>query len=265
MQALILAGGQGTRLRPHTEALPKPLLPLGKKTILDRQIETLLSFGVERICLVTGYFADKIRVHLETQFPNRAFIYIHNAEFEQSRPAFAIIQALPTLAKEDCLYLNGDVLYDREILARIMDAPTSATALQRGTWDEEQVKIIHDENGYVSHLSKNIPAEDSCGEFIGVTKLSAGFLSAITTVVATQGAETFRYSFAIDLLDHALHVSGEPIQAIDVTDLSATEIDTPEDYARALQTHAALEQSEHAQDLITRSESHPRVIPPCPA
>jgi NDP-sugar pyrophosphorylase family protein len=49
MQAVILAGGLGKRLRPFTETIPKPLLPIGEKAILEIQIERLKSFGIEEI------------------------------------------------------------------------------------------------------------------------------------------------------------------------------------------------------------------------
>ena len=243
MNALILAGGQGTRLRPHTEAVPKPLLPLGKYTILDRQIRTLERFGIERITLVTGYFAEKIRAHVAAAFPGRAFSFVHNAEFERSRPAFAIIQALPGLLGGDCLYLNGDVLCHPEVLARVLAAPASATAVQKTPWDEEQVNVIQEPgSGRITRLSKEIAAEHSHGEFIGVTKLTQAFLQALHAIARAEGAETFRHAFAVDLLDRAINQRAQALHAIDVTDLPALEIDTPADYERALQTYASLEE-----------------------
>lgn len=235
MQALILAGGQGTRLRPHTEALPKPLLSLGSSTILDRQIDSLLKEGVSRITIITGFFSDKIHEHMRLRHPTVEVQFVHNAEFEHSRPAFAIIQALPFIQGDDCIYLNGDVLYDHEILRKIIQSShDSVTAIQNTPWDEEQVKVILDEASAVRHISKNIPLEESHGEFIGVTKLSRALLASLASISTHEGAETFRYAFAIDLLNHAINTHSALIHALDVSDLPAVEIDTPEDYARAM-------------------------------
>lgn len=55
MKAVILAGGLGTRLRPFTEIIPKPLLPIGEKSVLEIQIEKLKSFGFDEIFLATNY------------------------------------------------------------------------------------------------------------------------------------------------------------------------------------------------------------------
>src|SRR5215203_5095748 len=61
MQAVILAGGLGTRLRPFTEVIPKPLLPIGEKSLLEIQIEHLRQHGCEEVFLATNYKSDYIR------------------------------------------------------------------------------------------------------------------------------------------------------------------------------------------------------------
>lgn len=60
MKAVILAGGLGTRLKPFTEVIPKPLLPIGEKSVLEIQIERLKKFGFDEIYLATNYKSDYI-------------------------------------------------------------------------------------------------------------------------------------------------------------------------------------------------------------
>src|SRR5579863_8254678 len=61
MRAMILAGGMGTRLRPLTFSIPKPLLPVGEKPILQRIIEQLRDAGITDLVLATGYQAELVR------------------------------------------------------------------------------------------------------------------------------------------------------------------------------------------------------------
>ena len=61
MKAVILAGGLGTRLKPFTEVIPKPLLPIGEKAVLEIQIEHLKKFGFNKIFLATNYKSDYIK------------------------------------------------------------------------------------------------------------------------------------------------------------------------------------------------------------
>ncbi|MFP6640844.1 MAG: sugar phosphate nucleotidyltransferase [Myxococcota bacterium] len=60
MKAVILAGGLGTRLRPFTEIIPKPLLPIGEKAVLEIQIEHLKSHGFDEVILATNYKSEYI-------------------------------------------------------------------------------------------------------------------------------------------------------------------------------------------------------------
>lgn len=64
MKAVILAGGLGMRLRPFTEVLPKPLLPIGDKSIVEHQIANLKNAGVTDVWLATNYKADLIEAYL---------------------------------------------------------------------------------------------------------------------------------------------------------------------------------------------------------
>ena len=59
-QAVILAGGYGTRLRPFTDTNPKPMYPFEGKPFLEYLIEQVRSFGVERVLLLLGYLPEKI-------------------------------------------------------------------------------------------------------------------------------------------------------------------------------------------------------------
>lgn len=61
MKAVILAGGLGSRLRPFTEVIPKPLLPIGEKSVLEIQIDRLKRYGFDEIYLATNYKADYIK------------------------------------------------------------------------------------------------------------------------------------------------------------------------------------------------------------
>src|SRR5512137_666060 len=61
MKAVILAGGLGTRLKPFTEVIPKPLLPIGEKSVLEIQIGRLKKYGFSEIFLATNYKSDYIK------------------------------------------------------------------------------------------------------------------------------------------------------------------------------------------------------------
>ena len=137
MIALILAGGLGTRLSPHTDEIPKPLLEVNGKAILAHQIETLHELGIDKIVIVTGHLNEKIEDFVSSNFQDKNVVFAHNGEYRDSKPAYGIIASLPHL-DDDSIYLNGDVFYDKEILKMIVeDTRGSITAIQKTPWDEE--------------------------------------------------------------------------------------------------------------------------------
>ncbi len=233
MIALILAGGRGTRLRPHTEEIPKPLLEVNGKAILGHQIEMLAKESISKIVIVTGFLSHKIEEYIKENYPEQNIEFAENKEFEDSRPAYGIITALPHL-NEDVLYLNGDVHCEQKVLNDVINnEKNSVTAIQKIPWDEEQVNVVLDENMNILHIGKHITENDSDGEFIGITKLSKDFIESIKKIIEQEGKEAFRYSFAVDLINHIIHVHKKDLHAVDVTLSRAIEIDTAEDLARA--------------------------------
>ncbi len=63
IDAVLMAGGKGERLRPLTEKTPKPLLKVGEKAIIDYNVEALISYGIENISVTTNYLGEQIEVH----------------------------------------------------------------------------------------------------------------------------------------------------------------------------------------------------------
>ncbi len=67
IDAVLMAGGKGERLRPLTEKVPKPLLKVGDKSIIDYNIDTLISYGVENISVTVNYLKEQIEEHFESE------------------------------------------------------------------------------------------------------------------------------------------------------------------------------------------------------
>src|ERR1700734_2842071 len=109
MKAMILAGGMGTRLRPLTFSIPKPLLPVGEKPILQRIIEQLRGAGITDLVLATGYHAELIRAFCGdgSKF-GVSVTYVHEHKpLGTAGPAGAIRGLLPP--GEFLLLMNGDL------------------------------------------------------------------------------------------------------------------------------------------------------------
>ena len=109
IQAVLLAGGEGTRLRPYTTILPKPLLPLGDYPIAEIIIRQFQHFGIERIAVSTGYLAGLIEAYFgDGNKLGVNITYVHEDHPLGTAGAIALVDDL----EDDFLVVNGDVLTD---------------------------------------------------------------------------------------------------------------------------------------------------------
>ena len=138
MKAIILAGGTAQRLKPVTNDLPKCLLNVGGKTIIDRQIESLFVENIEEIIVVTGFKSELLEQHLELNHPGKKIRTIKNAKYESTGPAYGLWCAREHLGKSEIFYLNGDLVSDHNVIKDLMaSSRSSLTAISRNIWDKE--------------------------------------------------------------------------------------------------------------------------------
>ena len=109
-RAVILAGGEGTRLRPYTTVLPKPLMPIGDRPVLDIVVRQLKAHRFERITIATGYLAELI----EAFFRDGEAYGIPIDYYREHEPLGTVgaLALIDGLVADDVLVMNGDVLTD---------------------------------------------------------------------------------------------------------------------------------------------------------
>ncbi len=119
MDAIILAAGKGTRLRPHTNTIPKPLLPVQGRPILDWIIGAMPP--VERLVVVVNYLAEQIEDYLRTQTHVRNWATVRQAEPRGTGDA--LMSCKGTVTADRVMVLNGDDLIGRADLAALAAVP----------------------------------------------------------------------------------------------------------------------------------------------
>lgn len=169
MKAIILSAGQGKRLLPLTEHLPKCLLQVQGKTILEWQLDTLLACGVTDVTVVVGYQAEQVEAVLRDKYRKTAIHTLLNAEFSTTDNLVSCWLAR-TEMQEDFLLLNGDTLFEPAILRQLLkeaQAPVTVTVNQKNGYDSDDMKVSL-AAGRLLRIGKDIPQAETDGESIGL-------------------------------------------------------------------------------------------------
>jgi mannose-1-phosphate guanylyltransferase len=151
MQAVVLAGGFGKRLAPLTSEVPKPLLPVGGRPILVRQIEWLRGFGIRDVVLAVGYLKHKI---FETLGDGRRLgvRIFYSVEEEPLGTGGAIKNAEPFITDDVFVVLNGDVLTNLS-LDKLVEALGDADgAIALVPLRSPYGIVEYDKDGYITHF-----------------------------------------------------------------------------------------------------------------
>jgi NDP-sugar pyrophosphorylase family protein len=120
MDAIILAAGLGTRLRPYTLTTPKPLLPVRGRPILDWTLAALPA-AVERVVVVTHYLAEQVETYLRSQTRHPNWATVHQQTPRGTGDAFRSCRG--QIQADQVLVLNGDDLYAAADLAALAEKP----------------------------------------------------------------------------------------------------------------------------------------------
>ena len=128
MQTVVLAAGEGTRMRPLTDTRPKPLLPVADRPLLAHTLSAAAEAGASRFVVVVGYRHEQVRSALGHEYAGVPIQYAHQAE--RRGTAHALEVATPSLDREPFVVLNGDTLYDPDSLAGIYEGRPAVGAVR---------------------------------------------------------------------------------------------------------------------------------------
>ena len=106
IDAVMMAGGQGARLRPLTEKTPKPLLPVGDKAIIDHNVDRLINYGVQHISVTVNYLKEQIEEHYREP---RNGVNIQTVREPKFLGTIGSIKFVPTFYNDTVLVMNSDV------------------------------------------------------------------------------------------------------------------------------------------------------------
>ena len=176
MNAIFIAAGEGLRLENVTKDLPKPLVDVNGKSILERQISLLRKNNVNDIVVITGYKKEK--------FTFKNIEYVHNPNFREQEQTGSLMVARSKIVG-DVLIMFGDILFDEIILQQMLDSKGDIVIAVDKDWKKsyeerhdnpksEADKVLIKDGKVIQISAKNIEVnnDNDIRELLGLIKLS---------------------------------------------------------------------------------------------
>ena len=233
MKAIILSAGQGKRLLPLTAEIPKCLLPIQGKKLIEWQIDALHRGGIDKITVVTGYRAEKVDEVLQRSYGPGRIKTLYNS-------AYAITDNLVSCwavrheMNEDFILLNGDTLFETAVLKRLFespDRPATVVVNHKDMYDVDDMKVEM-EGCRLVRIGKNIVQNRAQGESIGMILFRGEgpmlFRSALKKALNDSTAGRKWYLSVIDDMAQVM-----PVWTCSITGLKWCEVDYPADLKQA--------------------------------
>jgi L-glutamine-phosphate cytidylyltransferase len=245
MKGIILAAGQGTRLKKYTKNLPKGMLLFAGKTIIERQIELFRACGINDIVIITGFAADTIT------YPGVS--YYHNPDFAFTNMVESMLCAKNEFT-DDAIVSYSDILYSKEMLTEMINSLHDFAVAVDVDWktywksrygriDFDTESLVLDPNGNIVSLGReNPPIDEIDARYIGLLKFTKKGLEEISRIYEgdyeeylnkpwKQSGKHIRQAYMTDLLQ-ALIEGGFTVSAEKFSN-GWIEFDTNEDYETA--------------------------------
>ncbi|MES1186106.1 MAG: phosphocholine cytidylyltransferase family protein [Myxococcales bacterium] len=245
---MIIAAGRGSRLRNETDEIPKTLVEVMGRPMLEWILEAFESAGLKRkdVVFICGYRAEVIKA----RYPE--FTYVTNHDWQNNNILLSLLMAREYLGN-GFVSTYGDIVYEGAVVQKLVKSKADIALGCDTAWrrryvgrtqhPESDAEKLRADGKRVVELSRTIPSEQADGEFIGVMKLSApgaaelnrAFDQAERTYSGGMFREgrSFQKAYLIDLLSEMLE-QGTPMQREDTLG-GYMEIDTLQDLSMAEQ------------------------------
>jgi phosphoenolpyruvate phosphomutase len=161
VKAIILSSGVGSRLMPQTKNLPKSLLKINDKTILDIEMENLAACGIRDIIITTGHKHDVMERYATAKYPSSNISLVRNERFDTTNYIYSIWLTRDHV-DDDIVILHGDMVFEAKLLERLLNHPSENGALVNNVVEppEKDFKAVV-KNGFIKKIGVDLSGQDA--------------------------------------------------------------------------------------------------------
>lgn len=204
MKAVILAAGEGKRLRPFTETMPKVMLPVANKPILEHVFDALKNTGINQVVIVVGYKKEVIMDYFK-DYRNIKITYV--IQDKQLGTAHALLQAKNQIKNSSFIVIPGDNIIDQKSIIKLIDNKSEYSLLIKEHPHPSKYGVVVLEKDKLQRIVEKPPEE--IGKFI-----STGIYKLPKTIFAEVQKQTSEGIYSLSAVIQNLIDEGKIINTI---------------------------------------------------
>lgn len=187
MQALILAAGTGSRLRPYTLTVPKCMVPVDGVPMIERAVDALIEAGIKRLGIGLGYKAQVLKDFISKTFDAKrlngmTIEYIENPVYDKTNNIYSLYLAKDFFSRDDTLLLESDLVYDKKVIMDLVNSKEKNLAVvsQFQSWMDGTVTELDSDNNILDFIGKKNQNPEDVEKYyktVNIYKFSKDFIN----------------------------------------------------------------------------------------
>ena len=223
--AVIMAAGLGSRFGKMTETMPKGLIEVGGQSMVIRSIETLLSCGINRIVIGTGYKKEAYEA-LKEKYPQVECVF--SPQYAETNSMYTLYICRDVIGNDDFILLESDIIYSKNAITELLkNVHHDIMLITPVTKFQDQYYVEYDENGTLTRCSTEKTNIDAMGELVGIHKLSSSFYHKMCEEYAEIVDKKPKLGYEYQLLWMSQNIT--PVYVLNAYDVIWYEIDDEAD------------------------------------
>lgn len=223
--ALIMAAGLGTRFGKMTETMPKGFIEVSGISMIERSIETLITCGIERIIIGTGYKKEKYE-ELQRKYPQIETCF--SPKYAETNSMYTLWNTRNQVGEDDFLLLESDLIFEMKAIQALLDSSwTDIMLISPVIKFQDQYYVESNDSNVLTACSVIKDEVNAKGELVGIHKISNSFYRKMCDEYAKVIEDKPKLGYEYMLLSMSKEVS--PVYVLKMEGLQWYEIDDEQD------------------------------------
>lgn len=234
MKAIILAAGMGSRLKELTSNIPKCMIEVNGESLIKRLLKILIKYKVNDVVLVVGYKSEVLIDYISKLELDIKVTYIYNKEYNTTNNIYSLFLAKPEILKEDILLLESDLIFDEQVIEKLVSSPENNLAVvspYEHWMDGTCVEIDEKKNitNFIFSNDFNFNFTDKLYKTVNIYKFSLDFMKSYIILLETYLKIKDKKDYYETIFRYLIQIRPKELKALVLENEKWYEIDNKED------------------------------------